>query len=89
MEAIDAHLLVFAGSCAQSLPAWLPDWLEQWATRRHIEDAALAVIGDGNDHVFSASAPLELSRFAGLHGLSFIINDRAAVEDKEAVRLPG
>src|SRR5580692_4901818 len=42
-EAIDAHLIVFAGRCVQSLPFWLQDWLEQWAKYRRVEDAALGV----------------------------------------------
>jgi len=84
MEAADADLIVLADRRAQSL---LPDWLEQWATHRHIEDAALAVIGDGNDDVFSAPEASELSRFAARHGLSFIIESEAAPKTQTASAL--
>jgi len=43
-EALDAHLIVFLAQRAQVLPAWIYNWLGQWARRRTIKDAALAVI---------------------------------------------
>jgi hypothetical protein len=75
MEASDAHLIVLAGRRAQSLPAWLRDWLEDWATRRQIADAALAVVGHWQQHEISKPASSELSRFADRHGLSFLTDD--------------
>ena len=45
-EALDAHLIVFAGCSAQSLPFWLERWLEQSAKYRRIKDAALAAGSD-------------------------------------------
>src|SRR5271170_2880640 len=33
-EALDAHLIVFAGHSAQSLPFWLERWIEQWIKSR-------------------------------------------------------
>jgi hypothetical protein len=86
MGARDAHLLVLAGGRTRSLPVWLPDWLEQWARHRHIKDAALAVIGEGNDHAFSAPAQRQLSGFAQRHGLSFIIDHRTEVKDIDLLR---
>src|ERR1035438_1937569 len=35
-EALDAHVIVFAGHSAHSLPFWLERWLEQWAKYRRI-----------------------------------------------------
>src|SRR6267154_2591654 len=46
IEAIDADLIIFAGSGAYSLPTWLKEWLQLWVMRREIEDVALAAIRD-------------------------------------------
>jgi hypothetical protein len=70
-EALDAHLIVFAGPRARSLPFWLQDWLEHWAKCRRIQDAALAVFCEGSDDALSGTATPELSRFAADHGLNF------------------
>src|SRR5882672_6063426 len=53
-EALDAHLIVFAGHSAQSLPFWLERWLEQWAKLRRVKDAALAVVSAGNSAAISS-----------------------------------
>ena len=42
-EAVEAHLIMLAVRQVQSLLPWLMDWLERWATRRQIQEAALAV----------------------------------------------
>jgi hypothetical protein len=87
-DATDAHLIVFAGRIAQSLPLWLEHWLEHWAKCRQIEDAALAVYYcRGSADAPSIPATLELSQFATCHGLNFISDDNMAmlpssVEDK-------
>jgi len=73
-DAADAHLIVFAGRCAQTFPFWLRHWLEHWAKFRQIKDAALAVFWERSDGV-SLSATLELSHFATCHGLAFIFDD--------------
>ena len=80
-EAIDAHLIVFAGRCAQSLPFWLQDWLEQWAKYRRVEDAALAVIGAGKAEGPSPVEKSDLSECARQHGLSVLFDDRGVIED--------
>jgi hypothetical protein len=80
-EAIDAHLIVFAGRCAQSLPFWLNDWLEQWAKYRRVEDAALAVMGAGKAEVPSSVEKSDLSECARQHGLSVLFDDRGVIED--------
>src|SRR5271169_4058538 len=46
-EALDAHLIVFAGQCGQSFPFWLERWVEQWAKHRRVKNAALAVVNEG------------------------------------------
>ena len=86
-EALDAHLIVFAGHSAQSLPFWLERWLEQWAKYRRIKDAALAVVGAGSSEALaSASAKPDLSQFARRHDLSVFIDGNirsapASIED--------
>jgi hypothetical protein len=82
-DATDAHLIVFAGRIAQSLPFWL----EHWAKCRQIEDAALAVYCAGSADASSIPAIPELSQFATRHGLNFIFDDNMAmtpssIEDK-------
>jgi hypothetical protein len=79
-EAIDAHLIVFAGVTAKPLPAWLNDWLEHWAKCRRIDEAALAIIDDGNKHTSSPSTISEMSLFAKRRGLGFIVSDLTAAE---------
>jgi len=80
-EATDAHLIVFAGRCAQSLPFWLKDWLEQWAKYRLVEDAALAVMCAGKSDVPSFVEKSDLSECARQHGLSVLFDDRGVIED--------
>jgi len=75
-EALDAHLIVFAGHSAQSLTFWLERWLEQWAKYRRIKDAALAVVNAGSPRTFSlASARPDLTHFARRHDLNVIFDD--------------
>ena len=76
-DAVDTHLIVFAGGIKHSLPFWLQHWLEHWTKRRHIENAALAVFGEGIVDSLSISATLELLDFATCHGLDFIFDERA------------
>ncbi len=79
-EAMDAHLIVFAGLTPRPLPSWLQDWLEHWAKCRRIDEAALAVIEEGTKHTSSSSAMSEISQFAERRGLGFIVSDVTAVE---------
>ena len=88
-DAVDTHLIVFAGGIKQSLPFWLRHWLEYWAQRRQIKNAALAVSSDGIADALSISAAQELLDFATCHGLDFIFDDSATValpssEDRSA-----
>lgn len=79
-EALDAHLIVFAGHNARSFPFWLERWLEQWVKYRRVDEAALAVIHDRADNTSTPSARSELSRFAERRGLGFIASDFTAAE---------
>jgi hypothetical protein len=74
-DAVDAHLILFVGRFAGSLPFWLHDWLAQWAGCRQIEDAALAMIPEENEVAFPASKAPELSQFAARHGLNLIFEN--------------
>jgi hypothetical protein len=79
-DALDAHLIVFAGRSAQSLPFWLERWLEQWAKYRRIRDAALAVVGTGSAKALSSAlARPDLSQFARCHDLSVIFDDNITI----------
>jgi hypothetical protein len=82
-DALDAHLIVFAGHRAQALPSWLLNWLERWVVRRQITDAAFAVIGGRNGDALSMPSTPELSCFAGRHGLNFITDDEMVANDEE------
>ena len=78
-DATDAHLIVFAGCCTQSISHCMQDWLERWAGRRQVQTAALAVLGIGDGGQLSPVAP-DLSQFAKRHGLSVIFDDRPATK---------
>ena len=87
-EALDAHLIVFAGHSAQSLPFWLERWLEQWIKYRRIKDAALAVVNALSPKMRSlASAKPDLFQFARRHDLNVIFDDEitnipSSIEDR-------
>jgi hypothetical protein len=88
-EAADAHLMLLAVRQVQSFLPWLMDWLERWATCRQFKEAALAVWDAGDNNTRSARATLELSQFAGRHGLSLIFSDKTLVEDKSRMDASG
>ena len=85
VEAADAHLIVLAMREVRSLLPWLMGWLERWATRRQIQEAALAVWDGGCAGTRLARATPELSQFAGHHGLSLIFDDSALIKDKSSM----
>jgi hypothetical protein len=76
-DAMDTHLIVFAGGIEHSLPFWLQHWLEHWTQCRQIGNAALAVCSEGIADALSISATLELSDFATRHDLDFIFDHSA------------
>lgn len=80
-DAMDAHLIVFAGCCTGSISHCLQDWLEKWADCRQIEAAALAIFGGENSDKLSAAAALHFSQFVKRHGLNVIFDDRGVIED--------
>jgi hypothetical protein len=82
-DAVQAHVIVLAMREVGSLLPRLMDWLERWATRRQIQEAALAIWGGA--HTPLGQAALELTRFAGQHGLSLIFDNSALVEDKSSI----
>ena len=81
-EAMGAHLILLALRQVQSLASWLIEWLERWARGREVLDAALAVWDDGTAGTTSAGGTRELQQFAGRHGLSLILDESSAVENK-------
>jgi len=83
-DAEEAHLIVLAVRSQTEMSPWLLDWLEQWARRRQIEDAALAVFDGGKGDTLSAAASPILSQFAERHGLSFIFSDMRPTRDESA-----
>ncbi|HMD13377.1 MAG TPA: hypothetical protein VKI62_01985 [Bacteroidota bacterium] len=78
-DALDAHLIVFAGHGALSFPFWLRRWVEHWAKCRQIADAALAVFCEKSADALSMPEILELSHFAARNGLNFIFGDKMVV----------
>jgi hypothetical protein len=86
IDAVDAHLIVFAGRIAQSFPFWLQHWLELWAKCREVEDAALAVFGVGNAAPISSLGAPNLEGFARSHGLSFIFHNNGEEEEGRRLR---
>lgn len=80
-DAAEANLIVLAIRSQTDLPCWLLDWLEQWATRRQVQGAALAVWDGGNGRMLADPATHELAQLAGRHGLSFIYDNVRPVED--------
>ena len=72
--AADAHLIVLALRQSESIPTWLMDWLEQWARRRQVQDAALAVRDGGDADTLPARVMPKLPQLAARHGLSFIFD---------------
>jgi hypothetical protein len=83
-EAINAHLIVFAGWTAQLSTFRLQMWLEHWAKCRRIEEAAVAVMGSACANLDLSSAGANLAGFAKRHNLDLIIDD--AAESKETPR---
>ena len=83
-DAIDAHLIVFAGPGAEALPLWLRQWLERWLKVREVQDAALAVF---SGHSLELPTNPELSLLARENGLSFITNDNAVTKPTPDLRV--
>lgn len=75
IDAVDAHLIVFAGGSAERLPFWLLNWLEHWAKCRQIEGASLAAIDSKRNDTFATPAATELANFAKRHSLCFITDE--------------
>jgi hypothetical protein len=88
VEALDAHLIVFAGKCAQLLPLCVYQWLEQWVDMRRVPDAGLAVMDNERQSSFGDVAP-ELSRFASKHQLTFIIDESPAPANRAKLSIRG
>ena len=89
-EAAEAHLIVLALGEPRFFPVWLPNWLEQWAARRLVQEAALAV-WDGGGALSRTTSP-GLPQFARRHGLSMITHVQTSAENKSpagAGRRPG
>ncbi len=84
-DAEDAQLVLLSLCHPRSLPEWVLDWLDQWAVRRRVQEAALAVWDGGNAGTLSAAPSAVLAEFAHRHGLSFIFGDADPSEDRSAV----
>jgi hypothetical protein len=85
LDAADAHLIVLDMGHAAELSPRLLEWLEQWAQRRQIQNAVVAVFDRGNHGTGPAIAPPELSGFAERHGLSLMVGDMGPAEVESAV----
>jgi len=85
-EALDVDLIVFAGPQVSLLPRWLKGWLEEWAARRQVQDAALALIEDQALTTGRTSIAAELCEFARQHELGFVASRES--QKIEATPLP-
>ncbi len=83
-DAAEAHLILLVLRHPLLFPPWLRDWLAQWAARRQVQDAALALWDGGDGDTLPAAAAPDLSRFAERHGLSFIFGGGGPAEDQSA-----
>lgn len=81
-DAADAHLIVLAVRSQADLSPGLLDWLEQWAGRRLVSDAALAVFDGVRGDTLSTNVSTGLRRFAARHDLNLIIGERGQAEDE-------
>ena len=81
-DASDAALILFGLRDPRLLPSFLRNWLEQWAVRRQVQSAALAVLDAGKGHVLAKTVAPELSHFAKRNGLSFIFSDPGWKEEE-------
>jgi hypothetical protein len=76
--AVDAHLIVIPDRLVHAFPFHLRKWLEQWAVRRQIQDAAVAVIGDSLHASHLKELSPELTVLVQKHGLNFITDESSA-----------
>ena len=74
-DAIEAHLIMLAVREPANVPFWLVTWLEEWARRRQVEDAALAVFEGSGGDMPPTGVTARLAAFAQRHGLTFILGD--------------
>ena len=79
IDAADADLILLAERHSQFIPSWICEWLKRWAVLRQIQDAALAVIGDGTSLALPVDS--ELIRLAEQLGLNVITGHGATVKD--------
>lgn len=81
-DALAAHLIVIANSCAKSSTIWFQSWVEHWAKCRYINGAGLALLGGGGSDGLATSAIGEFSSLARRHGLSLILDDGRNEKDQ-------
>jgi hypothetical protein len=74
-QAAQAQLIMVAVSGPAEIPASLLDWLEQWALRRQVQDAALALFDGSDGDRLSATATPALREFANRYSLSLICDE--------------
>jgi hypothetical protein len=81
-EAVDAHLIICAWRDSRPFHLWTEKWLEEWISRRNIEEAAFALVGESEDPWTGAA--LELSQFAEKHRIALIVGRKKAARDETA-----
>lgn len=87
-ESRDAHLIVLAVHDQAEISPALLCWLENWAVRRTVQDAALAVFDGASSNTLSLAASPELSAFAVRHELSLIVDEGGSSQESSHVRPP-
>ena len=88
-ESMSAHLIVLALHDQLEIPSMLLRWLDRWASRRQVQDAALAVFDGASGDTLSLAAAPELSDFATRHGLSLIVDEGKPTPHSPRTSSPG
>jgi hypothetical protein len=85
-DSVDAYLIIIPGECAKTFPSQFRNWLERWAIIRHVEDAAVGVIGEEASESIENHINIALKVLVEKHGLHLITNQ--TFFGKPEARLP-
>jgi hypothetical protein len=78
-DALDAHMLVFAGPCVHLVPFWFEDWLEEWVRQRQVRDVVVVIISDVSQGGSAAASNCPVSEFARRRGLEIVYSSETRI----------